>query len=165
MKHSNRNRRGSALLVAMVLMGILLMMVGGLMLYSNQQRVRATSAAKGSTRLSCAEAGLQLARNYFGRNQAQWNTFLAKPVPPTNPHPYNPVLSTWNSVPATPTVAAFQTANPQLFIDLDNDGANDVFIHMRDNADEALPAVQNYAVDNDMNVIVEIGRATCRERE
>lgn len=143
-----RGQRGSALLVAMVLMGILLMMVAGLMLYSNQQRIRATSAAKTSTRLSCAEAGLQLARNYFGRNQALWDTFLAAPTV------YNPVASGYNTAPATPTVATFQTAHPELFMDLDNDGLNDVFIFVRDNADESLPSAQNYARDNDQNVII-----------
>jgi hypothetical protein len=145
-------RRGSALLTAVMLMGALLVMVVALLIYANQQRKRAVSGARTQSRISCAQAGLQYARGYFGRNVATWSTYLS------TPSTYNPIPSAWNTTAAALQTSirttTFQTANPALFTDLDDDGLNDVFIYIRDNDDELLPAASNWARDNDQNVIV-----------
>ena len=96
---------------------------------------------------------MQFARAYFARNFASWNTFLAQPTV------YNPVRLTWNAASYVDTtlpsfLGTFRTTNPQLFTDLDGDGKDDVFIYIRDNADEGLPAAENWTRDNDQNVIV-----------
>jgi hypothetical protein len=150
--NSSTRDRGSALLTTMLIGGVMLMFVAGLMLYASQQRSRAIASARGMTRLSCAEAGLQLARNFFGRNVPQWNTFLS------NPSTYDPVAASWITTaglsPANPRSSALQLAHPELFADLDGDGSPDVYIYVRDNADELPPAVNNPMRDNDLTVIV-----------
>src|SRR5262249_29855202 len=49
---------------------------------------------------------------------------------------------------------AFQTANPQLFADLDGDGKADVYLYIHDNFDEFFPNLNNPTRDNDLNVVV-----------
>jgi hypothetical protein len=169
MRPSTHPERGSALLTVLILMAILTAMVASLLLYANHQRLRAVSAARAQNRQSCAEAGLQFARAYFGRNNycagtgtacSNWETYLK------TPSVYNPVPATWSTPSGavqTDTAAAlqlaiktsaFQSAHPELFTDLDNDGKNDVYIYVRDNDDELKPAVSNPLRDNDQNVIV-----------
>lgn len=148
---ARRQERGSALLVAMVLSAVLLMLVAGLMLYAGAERRRAVSEAHGMIRVGCAEAGLQLARAYFaGQGAQKWNAFLSDPID------YNPVPSTWNTSPATPgdPNSHVRKNHPELFFDLDGDGAPDVYIYVRDNQDELPPAPNNWARDNDQNVYV-----------
>jgi hypothetical protein len=161
--------RGSAMLVTYSLMAILMIMVLGLMAYAFQRRQQAVFVARSMNRWSCAEAGLQLAKNYFGRNFGNWNTYL------NNPSVYNPVQASYNTHPAPcnhggnpavppagqdtcnftgAAVAAIQGIDPNLFADLDGDGKMDVYIYIRDNADELPPAPQNYLQDNDQNVYV-----------
>jgi hypothetical protein len=135
-------QRGSALLTAAALTTVLLLVVAGLMYYASRSRSRAVAISRGSSRISCAESGLQLARAYYGRNYAFWNsTFLP------NPAVYNATVSTARTT-------SFQTANPQLFADLDGDGQPDVYLYIHDNYDEFLPNVNNPNRDNDLNVIV-----------
>ncbi len=134
--------RGSALLTAAAFTTLLMLVVAGLMYYASRSRSRAVAIARGSSRVSCAESGLQLARAYYGRNYAFWNsTFLP------NPAVYNATVSTART-------ASFQTANPQLFADLDGDGLPDVYLFVHDNYDEFLPNLNNPNRDNDLNVIV-----------
>ena len=143
---------GAAMVTVMMMMALLALIVSGLMVYVQQQRERSIAAVRSMVRNTCASSGMQFARAYFARNFANWNTFLAAPST------FNPVGSTWNTAPADPTsptfLTTFKTANPQLFTDLDGDGASDVYIYVRDNADEGLPAAENWARDNDQNVIV-----------
>src|SRR5260370_22535002 len=113
-------QRGSALLAAGALAPVLLLVVAGLMYYASRSRSRAVAISRGSSRISCAESGLQLARAYYGRNYAFWNsTFLP------NPAVYNTTVS-------TAMATAFQNANPQLFSDLDGDGQPDVYLYGHD---------------------------------
>jgi hypothetical protein len=140
--------RGSALLTAIVATTLIFSTILGLLAYVQQERARAISASRSINRVSCADAGLQVARAYFIKNHATWNTYLA------DPSHYNPVLSAWNTTPANPALAALQTGHPELFIDLDGDTKPDVFIYIRDNADELPPAAMNWAQDNDQNVFV-----------
>jgi hypothetical protein len=148
----NHRERGSALLTAMILTGVLFLFVTALMAYAGQQRSRAIAAARTLRRLSCGEAGLEFAKDYFGRNFTSWNTYLG------NPAVYNPVKSytTWTGYggPAAYTSAGFQALHPELFTDLDGDGQPDVYIYIRDNADEMPPASNDWRVDNDQNVMV-----------
>lgn len=140
MKRSNQ--RGSALLTAAALTTVLLLVVAGLMYYASRSRSRAVAISRGSSRIFCAESGLQLARAYYGRNYAFWNsTFLP------NPGVYNVSVNTART-------SIFQTANPQLFADLDGDGLPDVYLFIHDNYDEFLPNLNNPNRDNDLNVIV-----------
>lgn len=163
MNPSKRLDRGSALLTVLILMAILTAMVSSLLLYANHQRLRAVGMARTQNRQSCAEAGLQYARAYFGRNNyctstgticSNWETFLK------TPSIYNPVPASWRVANEAATLQTaikttlFQGLHPELFTDLDNDGKNDVYIYVRDNDDELLPAVNNPKLDNDQNVIV-----------
>lgn len=157
--------RGSALLTVLILMGILTAMVGSVLLYANHQRLRAVGMARTQNRQSCAEAGLQFARAYFGRNNycggscSNWETYLR------TPSVYDPVPASWSAsgtlqsanaatLQAAIKTTAFQAAHPELFTDLDGDGKNDIYIYVRDNDDELAPAASNPLRDNDQNVIV-----------
>jgi hypothetical protein len=135
-------QRGSALLTAAVLTTVLLLVVANLFYYASRSRSRAITVARSTSRISCAESGLQLARAYYGRNYALWNvTFLPNPA-------------VYNATVTTAMTAAFQTANPQLFADIDGDGQPDVYFYVHDNYDEFLPSPNNVLRDNDLNVIV-----------
>ena len=143
------------MITVMVLMSALAIIVAGLMTYVFQQRERSIASARSMTRNNCAGSGMQFARAYFARNFPSWNTYLAAPST------YNPVPSTWNAAPSDPTSPTFLTtfqnldaAHQALFTDLDGDGVADVYIYIRDNADEGLPAAENWARDNDQMVIV-----------
>jgi len=139
---SSSSQRGSALLTAAALTTVLLVVVAGLMYYASRSRDRAVAISRANSRLSCAESGLQLARAYYGRNYAFWNsTFLP------NPAVYNVSVSMARTT-------TFQTANPQLFADLDGDGQPDVYLFIHDNYDEFWPNANNPNRDNDLNVIV-----------
>ena len=146
--------RGAALLTAVLMVALLTSIVAGLMLYVHQQRLRSIAAARAMVRDSCAASGLQHARAYFARHQTEWNLFLAKPQGTGTPHPYNPVKASWNTTPADPKSKALQEAYPELFADLDGDGVQDVYLYIRDNPDEGLPAAENWERDNDQIVIV-----------
>ncbi|WP_342379168.1 hypothetical protein NVS55_07055 [Myxococcus stipitatus] len=140
--------RGATLLVVVMLVLILLGLVGSLMVYAGGERVRAVSHARAGQRQSCAESGLQLARSYFGRNYATWNTFLSAPSS------YDPVPSTFNPTPADPESPALLSAHPELFADVDGDGKMDVFLYIRDNEDEFDPLPTNWRRDNDQVAVV-----------
>ena len=146
-------KRGAALITVLLMMGVLAAIVSALLLYVHEERARSVASTRSMERNSCAASGMQFARAYFARNFANWNTYL------NNPAVYNPVQQTWNSgtyVDTTlPTfLGTFRTTNPQLFTDLDGKPGDDVFIYIRDNADEGLPAAENWTRDNDQNVIV-----------
>ncbi|CAM3904280.1 hypothetical protein G4177_05515 [Corallococcus sp. ZKHCc1 1396] len=152
---SSRSARGATLLLVVLLVTVLLGLVAGVMAYASSERTRAVSYSRAGQRQSCAESGLQLARGYFGRNYAQWNTFLAAPSA------YDPVASSTNTAPAMPrdpTAAtgrnAIKAVNPALFADLDGDGKDDVYIYIRDNEDEFKPLDNDWTRDNDQQVVV-----------
>lgn len=140
----NRRARGSAMITVIWLMAILAIIVATLMLMAMHQRRQATATARRMPQLSCAEAGLQYAKSFYGRQQMTWNTFLA------NGAKYNAPTNA-----AIATLLAGGTAN-ELFVNLDGaaNPAPDVYIFVRDNDDELPPAPFNSAVDNDQNVVV-----------
>jgi hypothetical protein len=145
-----RAQRGSALIVTMSVMAVVMLAVASLMLVVQHTRINAINQARSMPRNYCVDTGLQLARLYFGNNFSSWNTYLSDPA-----H-YDPVVSSWNpaATAANPTSAALQAAHPELFADLDGDGQPDVYIYVRDNADELPPATENWMRDNDMQVYV-----------
>jgi type II secretory pathway pseudopilin PulG len=149
---SSRSTRGATLLLVVLLVTVLLGLVAGVMAYASSERTRAVSHSRTGQRQGCAESGLQLARGYFGRNQARWNTFLSQPSV------YDPVASPTNPAPANPRTAAgrtaIKTANPALFADLDGDGQDDVYLYIRDNEDEFKPLAPEWDRDNDQQVVV-----------
>jgi hypothetical protein len=157
--------RGSALLTVVALTSILLLLVIGVLAYSASSRRRTISAGRGLIEQSCAAAGLQLARAYFGQRHDSWGTYLS------NPEIYNPIG--WTSDPdkhsepyAPPTAHDDVKAKVRkmmedpstsgLFFDIDNDSDNvrDVYIYCRDNADERPPATNDWNTDNDNAIIV-----------
>jgi hypothetical protein len=147
--------RGTALLTVMVMMAVLLAFVIAILAYAQHRRSRAVQLSRSLIRTNCAQAGLELAKDYFGRNfvsSGHWSTYLSQP------NLYNPTsYTTWTGYtgPSQFADAGFQTANPQLFADLDGDGRPDVYIYVRDNADELPPiSAQNWALDNDQNAFV-----------
>ncbi len=151
----------------MVLMMVLAMMIAMLMLYVSKQRDRATATTRVMQRATCAEAGLQYARGFFGRNTTNWDRYLARPTTydSTHPHPFNPVYSdAGNTFPAdvltdagvayVSQYTATSVSGANSFVDLDGDKYPDVYIYMRDNDDEIVPAAANWERDNDQNVII-----------
>lgn len=147
-----KSERGSAMITTMIMLGVILGVVTALMAFANAERLRAINVARKTLRVSCAESGLQLAKAYFGRQFANWGTYLS------NPWTYDPVPSRFNYSPAMYTDPSFQAANPDLFADLDGDGELDVFIYARDNQDEFPPIAwddpANWTRDNDQNIMV-----------
>jgi len=161
--------RGSALLVAMIISMVLLLLVAALFAFAGSERRRASAETRRLSRQGCAQAGLQLARSYFSANVSSWGTYLA------DPHHYDPVPAKWMALASyaskctggvctaldlanSATVSTMETtATPpynQLFYDLDGDGKKDVYIYIRDNEDERLPAENDWTHDNDLNVMV-----------
>jgi len=151
---SAKAERGSALLTVVVLLGILLVVVGALLTYASGVRNDAIRHSRTETRLSCAEAGLQLSRSYYANHEGGWNAYLADPAS------YNPIPAQWITdaglTSADPwTVGANGNAlnnHPELFADLDGDGQADVYIFIRDDPDEA--PVNNAQRDNNLAALV-----------
>jgi len=173
MKTPTRSQRGSALITVMSLMVIILALSLGLLQYASNEQNRAVGMSRTLPKNYCVNAGMQLARAYFGRNFSNWNTYLA------HPQTYNPVTfpgdanyaTQMTTAPATgnasfnytfsppstytPPASNLMTTHPELYADLDGDGYNDVYIYIRDNADDLPPAAsQNWVQDNDLQVIV-----------
>jgi hypothetical protein len=157
---TSRQPRGAAMITVMMLMTVLAAIVASVIAIAGAERTRIALSARSIQRQTCAEDGLQFARSFFANRQAQWDLVLLKPG---GIHPYNPVASYWNTNPAVPTtslgrsaIKAITTPVPgtALFVDLDGDTQDDVYIYMRDNDDEVFPANSNWGVDNDQNVIV-----------
>lgn len=147
-KPASRHARGATLLVVIMLVTVLLGVVASLMLYAGGERNRAVTQGRSGQRQSCAESGLQLARSYYGRNYDRWGTYLAAPST------YDPVASSFNTAPADPRSSTLQTAHPELFADVDGDGALDVYLYIRDNEDEFKPLASDWTRDNDQVVVV-----------
>jgi hypothetical protein len=149
---TRKSQRGSALITAMVMIGVILGVVTALMAFANAERLRAINVARKTLRVSCVESGLQFAKAYFGRQFQNWSAYL------NEPWTYDPVPSSFNFMPAPYTDPAFQALNPKLFADLDGDGELDVFIYARDNQDEFPPVdwsnPVNWTRDNDQNIVV-----------
>jgi hypothetical protein len=137
-------------LVAAGLTAVLLVVVTGLIYYATQSRVRAIGVSRSVSRISCSESGLQLARAFYGRNYSQWNTLFLP-----NPGVYNAAAALAIDLKQGGVLLAnLRNTNPELFADLDGDGAPDVYLYVRDNYDEFLPNPNNPNRDNDLNVIV-----------
>jgi len=145
MRGNRRHERGSALLTAAALTIVLLVVVAGVIYYATQSRLRAITVSRGVARVSCAESGLQLARAYYGRNYFLWNTTFL---------PNDNIYYALNAARDPLTRAPLLGAHPELFADLDGDGQPDVYIYIRDNADELQPVANEPKRDNDLNVIV-----------
>jgi hypothetical protein len=173
-KSRQHRERGSTLLFTVSISAIILFIVAAVLSYASHERVRASNDARMSQRFSCVETGLQMARAYFGDpdrylTSQHWNLFLQRPWY------YNPVITSWNPTlgddaacttaitgtnpPATnraanPFGACLKTNHPELFADLDGDGVPDVYIYIRDNADERAPAANDWTTDNDQTAII-----------
>src|SRR5262245_42162569 len=110
-----KNERGSALLTAAALTAVIASAVGGLMYYAGEELAGAVDNSRGLTRRACTEAGIQLARAFYGRNYVNWNTYLSNPAiyDPTVPPP---------ALASNPWDPTLQLNHPELFTDLDGDG-------------------------------------------
>ena len=134
-------------MTSIIFVTIVLTITASLLYYASWSRRRAVQAARAEVEQSCAQSGLQIAYAYFTDPQQvmNWNTYL------NDPSEYNPVPSTWNTTPALANGwSALILAKPQLFYDLDGDGKEDVYIYIRDNADDM--GVQLWNVDADQTV-------------
>ena len=137
---------------ALIVIALLMASIAGIIYYAGASRGRAINVMREAQRMSCTETGLSLARAYFGREQFQWNTYLA------DPQHYNPMPSNipgWTpSDPFHPIpLANLIASHPELFVDIDGDTLPDVYLYIRDNEDEG-PGLTNWMRDNDQNVIV-----------
>ncbi|HEY5949395.1 MAG TPA: hypothetical protein VIV40_28065 [Kofleriaceae bacterium] len=125
------SQRGSAMLVAMILMAALL--AGAAVLVSLQlSSNRGTEMTRtGISALYCAEAGLTASRSVIAANQALWGAALVAGGQPT-----------WLDAPA---------------VNHDVDGlgsTNDFTIKLEDNYDEIPPTPQDQTVDSDGKIWV-----------
>ena len=122
------SQRGSAMLVAMILMAALL--AGAAVLVSLQLGSnRGTELTKtGISALYCAEAGLTATRATIAVNQSDWASFLGTGTEPT-----------W--------LAAIQH-------DLDNDGNDDFQVTLEDNDDEIPPTNDAPTADFDGKIYI-----------
>ena len=170
-KTRSRSTGGFALLAALLLMSLLAIVAIAVLSRSGADRRRASRHLRAETRENCAYAGLTYARAYFANNFNDWDVFFARPDI-YNPMDLPTTTSGWGSAPAnapaevktTAGRAAIKATNAgpivgsRLFVDLDADGLDDVYVSIRDNLDEMPPAAPNYKRDNDQNAIV---GATC----
>jgi hypothetical protein len=124
------SERGSAMLVAMILMAALL--AGATVLVSLQlSSNRSTELTKtGITALYCAEAGLTATRATIAVNQANWAAALAAGTEPA-----------W-------------VAHPTINHDLDGDGDGDYTVTLEDNHDEIPPTADNQLADIDGRIYI-----------
>ena len=146
---TSAHRRGSALLTSIIFIAITLVITSALLLYASYSHRRAIFASRSETEASCAESGMQIARSFFSApaQAGAWNAFLA------NPSIYNPVPASFNPTPALSTgLGPILASHPELLFDLDGDSKPDVYIFIRDNADEI--GAQVYTTDIDQTVYV-----------
>lgn len=151
-------RNGFAMIAALMLMSLLTIIAIAILSLSAADRRRAIRATRTEVRENCAFSGMTYARTYFGNKYPLWDTYFAAP---DKFNPMNlPTVTTpvWAAVKAdlssATSIAAIKATNPELFLDLDNDGKADVYIFIRDNYDEFPPALPNFQRDNDQNAIV-----------
>jgi hypothetical protein len=125
------SERGSAMLVAMILMAALL--AGATVLVSLQlSSNRSTELTKtGITALYCAEAGLTATRATIAVNQQNWAGALL-----------------------TPGVQPSWVAHPTINHDLDGDGDSDYEVTLEDNHDEIPPTGDNQLADTDGRIYI-----------
>lgn len=137
-----RNReRGSALLVAMIMMAALLAGAATLVQLQTTSTRSAGMTRSGISAQHCAEAGLVGARNAVASNYGQWSTALAA------------------TVAAAPNIPAEPAFFAGLEHDLDGDGAADFTLYLRDNHDEMPPNTDDETADNDLRVYI-VSRCT-----
>lgn len=153
-------RRGMAMLGALMVMLLLTIMVMATLTLTAADKRQAIRHVRTESREQCAFAGLNYARTYFAGQLPQWNTYFS------NPNHYNPLSLPPITTPPwlggqvaadivnLPTLSAIRAARPELFLDLDSDGASDVYVFIRDNDDEFAPAQPNYQQDNDQNALI-----------
>jgi len=128
------SQRGSAMLVAMILMAALL--AGATVLVSLQLGSnRSTELTRtGISALYCAEAGLTATRATVALNQPTWASWLGGAEP------------TW-------------IQHPTIDHDVDGDGDADFTVTLEDNWDEIPPTTQNQAADTDGKIYI-VSRCT-----
>jgi type II secretory pathway pseudopilin PulG len=170
-------KHGTALMSAMMLMGVLGLIVILVLSYASANRQRAIRHSRAEDRERCAYAGLMYARAYFAANQANWDTWLSAPQY-FNPMPLPPnsgpgaTAPPWSSPQRSADISTAAAINDiltnapaayntrALFIDIDGDttlsatGDADVYVYMRDDADESAPAPQNFQHDSNQTIIV-----------
>jgi len=138
---SRNPERGSAMLVAMVIMAALLAGAAALASLQTTSTRNTAITRDGISATYCAEAGLVAAHPFVAASYTQWTTALeatvaAAPNPPAEP-------------------AFFATIDH----DLDDDGAPDFTLYLRDNDDEIPPNVDDPTLDNDLRVYI-VSRCT-----
>jgi hypothetical protein len=123
------SERGSAMLVAMILMAALL--AGAAVLVSLQlSSNRSTELTKtGITALYCAEAGLTATKATVALNQGDWGTYLGTGNQPS-----------W-------------LASPAIDHDIDDDGSDDFTVTLEDNFDETGTDVPGTDADGRIYVV------------
>ena len=122
--------RGSAMVVAMIVMAALLAGAAALTSMQLHSTRNAGFAREKITALHCAEAGLVTARSTVAARYGQWNAALAAGTEPS-----------WLAV---------------LDHDVDDDGAADFTLSLRDNSDEQP---EDNTRDNDLTVYI-VSRCT-----
>lgn len=133
MKTRRPSERGSALMITMIIIAILL--AGGALIVGLQVKsTRSTDLSTNSkAALHCAEAGLAAARPVVAANYAQWNTSLC-----------------------TSALCAEPAWLAAIDHDLDNpvDGSGDFIVNLKDDDDELPPLVNDPTRDNNLKVFI-----------
>lgn len=143
--------RGSALLFALCLIAVLAIAGIAIVKLAGQDRISAASLGVKDRGLSCAEAGLQYARRFFGSTYETthgWNDYLAD----GSGYRYDPQAgdthpTSYGSLPAATRG------------DFDRDGQPDFWVSVRDDDDE-VPLGAADRRDHDNNEII-ILRSEC----
>lgn len=141
-----RGARGSALVFSMFF--VLVLVVAGIALIriAGNDRISAASMGIEDRGLTCAEAGLQYARRFFGtsyESSGGWNTYLASPSYRFDPDHFTSDASDSSTKPA-------DTKGSML-------GSNsaDFWVSIRDDDDERpLGASPDWARDNNETIII-----------
>lgn len=131
-------RRGSAMLVTLIIIGALLAGAGVLLSVQMAANRSSDLTRTGMTALYCAEAGLAAARDVVAENYVDWKTSLCGTATCTEP--------AWLST------GIDAKTNPKQH-DLDGDGIADFTVWLRDNRDE-LTTANDPAVDTDLQVFI-----------
>jgi hypothetical protein len=123
------SQRGSAMLVTLILISALT--GGAAVLVSTQlSSTRSTDLMRtGMLSVDCAEAGLAAARLTLMASYSQWGSSLGTGIEPS-----------WLA--------------SAIDHDLDDDGAPDFVLTLKDNDDELAPAVNDLLRDNDLRIFV-----------
>jgi hypothetical protein len=141
---TSKQPRGVAILAVLAVVLVLTMTITFAITLSQHERREAGKSVHNTSMQTMADSTLQLARNFFAANYANWTTYLTYFVQ----HPVQ--IDTPNNV--KNYLNKLQGAHPELFAQAP--AGYSCFMYVVDNVDELPPAANNPNQDNDLLVYV-----------